>query len=119
MMSGLDLQNSPVLGFLLAIAIGLLVGRSREPREGDPQRPGIRDFLIIAMLGAIAGHLGIVAISITLFDGIVSVLLVMRTHHPERSGITTELAALATFILASLCMTQDRAFGAGLGIVLA
>ncbi|MDO8434178.1 MAG: MgtC/SapB family protein [Candidatus Binatus sp.] len=118
-MPGLEGPESPAIGFLLALAIGFLVGRSREPLEGGPQRPGIRDFLIIAMLGAVAGHLGIVAISIALFAGIVGVLLVMRAHHPERSGITTELAALATFILASLCLTQDREFGAGLGIVLA
>ncbi len=112
-------HDSPALGFLLALAIGFLVGRSREPLPNEPQRPGIRDFLIIAMLGAIAGHLGNVAISIALLAGVSGMLLVMRAHHPERSGITTELAALATFILASLCLTQDREFGAGLGIVLA
>ena len=111
--------EAPALGFLLALAIGFLVGRTREPLAGEPPRPGIRDFLIIAMLGAVAGHLGNTAISIALFAGTVGVLLVMRAHHPERSGVTTELAALATFILAGLCLTPDREFGAGLGIVLA
>ena len=77
--------NSPALGFLLALAIGFLVGRTREPRPGSPPRPGIRDFLIIALLGAIAGHSGNAAIAIALFAGTIGTVLVMRAHHPERS----------------------------------
>jgi uncharacterized membrane protein (DUF4010 family) len=111
--------NSPALGFLLALAIGFLVGRTREPGPDDPPRPGMRDFLIIALLGAVAGHSGNAAIAIALFTGTIGAVLVMRAHHPERNGITTELAAVATFALAGLCLTSDRQFGAGLGIVLA
>jgi uncharacterized membrane protein (DUF4010 family) len=111
--------NSPALGFLLALAIGFLVGRTREPGPDDPPRPGMRDFLIIALLGAVAGHVGNPAIAIALFAGTIGALLVMRTQHPERSGITTELAAAATFALSGLCLTSDRQFGAGLAIVLA
>jgi len=111
--------NSPALGFLLALAIGFLVGRSREPEAAGPPRPGTRDFLIIALLGAVAGHVGNYALAIALFAGIVAVLITMRMQHAERSGVTTELAAIATFALAALCLTSDRQFGAGLGIVLA
>jgi uncharacterized membrane protein (DUF4010 family) len=111
--------NSPALGFLLALAIGFLIGRTREPLPKGPPRPGMRDFLIIALLGAVAGHSGSAAIAIALFAGTIGAVLVMRSHHPERNGITTELAAAATFALAGLCLTSDRQFGAGLGIVLA
>ena len=111
--------SSPALGFLLALAIGFLVGRTREPTPDGPPRPGMRDFLIIALLGAVAGHLGNVAIAIALFAGTIGAVLLMRAHHPERNGITTELAAIATFALAGLCLTADRPFGAGLAIVLA
>jgi uncharacterized membrane protein (DUF4010 family) len=111
--------NSPALGFLLALAIGFLVGRTREPAAGGPPRPGTRDFLIIALLGAVAGHVGNYLLATALFAGVIGAILVMRTQHRERSGITTELAAIATFALAALCLTSDRAFGAGLGIVLA
>jgi uncharacterized membrane protein (DUF4010 family) len=111
--------NSPALGFLLALAIGFLVGRTREPGPKGPPRPGMRDFLIIALLGAVAGHLGNAALAIALFAGTIGALLLMRAQHPERNGITTELAAAATFALAGLCLTSDRQFGAGLGIVLA
>ena len=118
-MPDLTAPDSPALGFLLALAIGFLVGRTREPGPGAPPRPGMRDFLIIALLGAIAGHVGNTVVAIALFAGMIGALLVMRVQHPERSGITTELAAVATFALAGLCLTSDRQFGAGLGIVLA
>ena len=111
--------NSPVLGFILALTIGFLVGRTREPEANGPPRPGMRDFLIIALLGAVAGHLGNAAIAIAMFAGTIGAILVMRAQHPERNGITTELAAIATFVLGALCLTSDRQFGAGLGIVLA
>jgi uncharacterized membrane protein (DUF4010 family) len=111
--------NSPVVGFVLALTIGFLVGRTREPDPKGPPRPGMRDFLIIAVLGAVAGHLGNAAIGIALFAGTIGAILVMRLQHPERNGITTELAAVATFVLGALCLTSDRQLGAGLGIVLA
>ncbi|HYK65423.1 MAG TPA: MgtC/SapB family protein [Patescibacteria group bacterium] len=111
--------NSPALGFLLALAIGFLVGRTREPREGTPPRPGLRDFLIIALLGAIAGHVGNAAIAVGLFVGVMGTVLLIRAEHRERNGVTTELAAAATFVLAGLCLTSERQFGAALGIVLA
>jgi len=118
-MPELTAPNSPAVGFLLALAIGFLVGRTREPAPHGPPRPGMRDFLIIALLGAIAGHSGNAAIAIALFAATIGAVLVMRAYHPERNGITTELAAVATFALAGLCLTPDRQFGAGLGIVLA
>jgi uncharacterized membrane protein (DUF4010 family) len=111
--------NSPVVGFILALTIGFLVGRTREPGPTDTPRPGMRDFLIVALLGAVAGHLANAAIAIALFAGMIGAILVMRLQHPERNGITTELAAIATFVLGALCLTSDRQFGAGLGIVLA
>src|SRR5580693_1179764 len=118
-MSQLIGPNSPAIGFLLALVIGFLVGRTREPSPDSPPRPGMRDFLIIALVGAVAGHVGNPAVAIALFVGTIGAVLVMRAHHPKRNGITTELAAVATFALAALCLTADRPFGAGLGIVLA
>jgi uncharacterized membrane protein (DUF4010 family) len=110
--------TSPVFGFLFALAIGFLIGRTREPRPGKPPRPGIRDFLIIAMLGALAGHLANVVVALALFAAVVGTIALMRLSRPERSGITTELAAIATFALSALCLTNDRPYGVGLAIVL-
>lgn len=110
---------SPALGFLLALAIGFLIGRTREPAAEGPPRPGTRDFLIVALLGAIAGHVGNLVLASVLFAGTIGAILVMRFQQSARTGITTELAAIATFALGALCLTSDRQFGAGLGIVLA
>jgi uncharacterized membrane protein (DUF4010 family) len=111
--------SSPIVGFILALAIGFLIGRTREPAENAPPRPGIRDFMIIALLGAIAGHLGNLLLGIAIFAVTIGAILLMRAQHPERNGITTELAAIATFVISALCLTEDRQYGAGLGIVLA
>ena len=118
-MAQLTGPDSPALGFILALTIGFLVGRTREPGPHGTPRAGMRDFLIIALLGAVAGRLGNAAIAIALFFGAMGAVLLMRAQHPERNGITTELAAAATFALGALCLTADRQFGAGLGIVLA
>ena len=117
-MSGLEFAESPVAGFALALAIGLIVGRTREPAEGSPPRPGIRDFLIIAMLGATAAHTGYLLITVVMFLATAAMLLLMRAQHPLRNGITTELAALVVFVLGYLCMTPLRAYASGLAIVL-
>jgi hypothetical protein len=53
-MSELFGQQAPIVGFVLAGLIGFLVGRTREDAAHIP-RPGIRDFTIIALLGAMAG----------------------------------------------------------------
>lgn len=118
-MSDLSGSNSPTIGFLLALAIGFLVGRTREPAEGQPPRPGLRDFLIIALLGAIAGHLGNPVLAVALLAVVAGGILLMRAQHPERNGITTELAAVATFVLGAVCLTAERQLAAALGIVLA
>ena len=114
-----NLAESPGLGYLLAIAIGFIVGRTREPDVDDPPRPGIRDFLIVALIGASSAHLGQVAVSVAAFAAAAGTILLLRLQHPERGGITTELAAIATFVLAYICMTPMRAVAAGLAIVLA
>src|SRR6266851_5126547 len=96
-------SNAPALGFLLALAIGFIVGRTREPDADDGPRAGIRDFVVIALIGASVAHLGQLAISVTAFAATASILLLMRWQHPERPGITTEFSAVATFILAYMC----------------
>ena len=106
------------VGFLLAIAIGFLVGRTRAQAAGAP-KPGIRDFVIIAALGGLCARLDLLAVTVALASAMTGVLLVTRWQHPERTGVTTELAALTTFLLGYLCLTPLRPLGAALGIILA
>ena len=45
-------------------------------------------------------------------------LVVFRMQNPQRTGITTELAAVVTFLLCVLASTRGLAFGAPLAIAL-
>src|SRR5271170_6250151 len=117
-MSDLFASETPALGYLLAAVIGFLIGRTREEGVHVP-RPGIRDFIVIALLGAICGQIGIVALTVGGLAATTVVLAVARLQHGERTGITTELGALATFLIGYLCLTPALPFGAALGIVVA
>jgi uncharacterized membrane protein (DUF4010 family) len=107
------------LGFALAAALGFLVGRTREGEPEQARRPGFRDFIVIALLGAVCARLEILALTLGMALATAAVLLMMRWQRPERTGITTELAALLTFALGALSLTPLRPLAAGLGIVLA
>jgi uncharacterized membrane protein (DUF4010 family) len=113
---------SPLLlaeGFGLALALGFLIGWTREPDPGAPPRPGIRDFLIIAALGAACAYEADRGLTVAAFAGTSAILIVMRVQRPERAGITTELAALLTFLVGYMALTPARALAAGIGIVAA
>ncbi len=96
--------------FLLAVAIGLLIGIERERAKADAptQDPlGSRTFSLLALLGAIAAHVAepLVAVVLAAFAGAIVLAGYFRTRlGPEGSGVgvTTEVAAMATFMLGYL-----------------
>lgn len=107
------------LGFIYAGAIGFLVGRTREQDEDPTPKPGLRDFVILSTLGAMCGLFDIVGVTITMTVSAAAMLIVMRVQYSQRTGITTELSALMTFLLGYLCLTENRVVGISLGIILA
>jgi len=85
-----------------ALAIGLLLGVEREHDNADnSSRPaGSRTFPLIALAGAVSAALSPVALGVAL--GAVAALVIawyLRTSEP---GATTEIAAIATFLLGAL-----------------
>ncbi len=108
--------------FLLAIAIGLLIGIERERAHGDRkvQDPlGSRTFTLLALLGAAAAYVEsqAFAVALALFAGGIILAGYLRTQiGPEGSGVgaTTEVAAMVTFTLGYLARYQ-----AGLTVMLA
>src|SRR5512139_3241735 len=101
-----------VRGLLQALAIGFLIGAERESRTVELPRaaaPGLRDFILIALTGSVAGFLGATLFTALAFAAIVAVILVRRLKDPSEHGITTEIAALLTFWLGLL--TQRPPFG--------
>ena len=92
--------------FLLALLIGLLIGVERERSlAGDPdKRPlGSRTLALLALLGALAGHLGSPAMGAVLALFAAGTLLAGYLRAPEeRRGFTTEVAGMVVFGLGVL-----------------
>lgn len=98
-----------------ALLVGLLVGAQREAAGGA--HPGLRDFLLIALTGGACGLLGNPWLAAA---ALLSIAALLAVYHFEdrrrRTGITTELAGVATFALALLAASPQFKFGAPLAI---
>lgn len=100
--------------FLLALAIGLLIGIERERAQADaPTRDplGSRTFTLLALLGAVAAHIEDRAIAVVLavFAGAIILAGYFRTRLGEEGsgvGVTTEVAAMAAFVLGYLARRE-------------
>jgi len=128
MEAGLDLAT--VLNFAIALAIGALAGIEREKRkeaDSGPTIGGLRTFMLIALCGAVsawisrgAGAPWVFAATLVVVGGIVFAGYVLGARVREDAlGLTTEVAAVAVFLLAGLTVFGQRALAAGLGIVTA
>jgi uncharacterized membrane protein (DUF4010 family) len=114
------MHGSPWLNFAVAVAIGLLIGVERERRKGEGasrQPLGIRTFAIAALLGALASHVGGVAMIATVVAGVtlLAALSYLQSRH-EDPGLTTEVGIVATILLGALA-TSDMPLAAALGVV--
>jgi uncharacterized membrane protein (DUF4010 family) len=85
-----------------ALAIGLLLGLEREHDNArDSTRPaGSRTFPLIALAGAVSAALSPVALGVAL--GAVAALVIAWYLRTSEHGATTEIAAIATFLLGAL-----------------
>ncbi len=101
-----------------ALLIGLIVGVERESDQVE-RHAGLRDFITIAMAGGLCGLLGVAWITAAALIALTALIVVFRVQTTGRTGITTELAAVATFLLCVLTTTQGIPWGAPLAIALA
>jgi uncharacterized membrane protein (DUF4010 family) len=97
--------DSRILGLGVAIGLGLLVGLQREFAD---KRIGLRSFALISTIGGMSGILathygqwllamGLLATSVGVYG---HAYFLMRTS--EAKGMTTELAAIAMFLIGAL-----------------
>ncbi len=98
-----------------ALVIGFLIGAQREASHGE-RHAGVRDFVLIALVGAICGLLQAPWLTVAALFSIAALLAVFYFHVGERTGITTEMAAVATFCLGYLTATPDNPPAAQLAI---
>lgn len=128
METGFDL--AAVRDFATALLIGALVGIEREKHRTEPGHGGIgglRTFILIAELGAVAGYLALTfgapwillaalaAVTVSVVAGYVR----ESARAPEAIGLTTEVAALVTCLLGGLTTLGHQELAIGLGVVTA
>ncbi len=101
-----------------ALLIGFLLGVEREADQTE-RHAGLRDFITIALAGGVCGLLGVAWLTGTALMALTALIVVFRIQTPERTGITTELAVVATFLLCVLTTTPGLEWGAPLGIAVA
>lgn len=125
----------PQLSLLTALAVGLLVGLEREQvrQEAGVQHTlgGIRTYPIFALLGALSTMLegALPWLPVVTFLGLISLLSIAYAGDIRKGadlGLTTEVAALLTFLLGALAtssgavepMSERLLLVAGLGVIL-
>jgi uncharacterized membrane protein (DUF4010 family) len=119
-----------VWNFATALLVGTLIGIERERHTQEHETPGVaglRTFILYALFGALCGWLalefrspwvlgaGLLATSGVLLAGYV---LTARLQ-PGNVGQTTEIAALATFLLGAVAAAGERELAAGTGVLIA
>jgi uncharacterized membrane protein (DUF4010 family) len=118
----MDLSDDALLGFAIALGIGLLIGVERERKKGDgPTRAaaGVRTFTITALAGAAAGAVNSDALMAAVMIGVVGLTgLSYWRSPPDDPGLTGEMALVVTALLGMLAMSQPMLAGSA-GVVVA
>lgn len=104
------------LGFLVALAAGALIGLEREQSGGlDHKRRlgGVRTFPLIALSGALSAFLAYgmgvwpVLVALLVVGAFLAVAYYHERSHEGLPGVTTEVAALITFLLGVLALLPE------------
>ncbi len=103
----MDLSLPDSLGWVAALAAGLLIGIERERSQPDEQSSaGVRSFALAALCGAVAERFGAVALlAVLLAVAALAVVAYVRAGGSD-PGITTEIALLLSLLLGALAMRQ-------------
>ena len=117
-----DLMTSSAwFGCAVALGIGLLIGLERERSKGSGagrRAAGIRTFALLALLGAVAGHLGERLLALVMLGVIVLAGLSYWRDRSGDPGLTTEAGLLITPLLGALAMV-NTSLAAALGTAVA
>jgi uncharacterized membrane protein (DUF4010 family) len=125
-----DLDLTLAWNFATALLIGALIGIERErhkQRQEHPEIAGLRTFMLLSLFGALCGWVSLVLETPWLLAaGLVAVTAAALTGYvlsvrmnPEGLGLTTEIAAVATFLLGALATLGQRELAVGIGVTVA
>jgi uncharacterized membrane protein (DUF4010 family) len=114
----MNFVESPMLGLAVATALGLLVGLQREFAD---KRIGIRSFTLISLIGGVIGLFSVRYGGWVLASGllVLTVTILSHTYLVSRTtaiaGMTTELAAIAMFLVGAVATSGDLVVAVVLG----
>ena len=114
------------ISFGLAGAIGFLIGLERSMTTEQEAKTGLRDFMIVALVGAISAFVAqsfdnswLIAVG---FFGFLALLMISywadRRRDLEDFGVTTEVTAIVTFFLGVLAIQGMHAVAIALAIAM-
>lgn len=99
-------------GLFVALGIGLLIGAERERRKGEgPKRAsaGIRTFVVVTLLGAVAARTGNEVIAAVTVAGVCALAGVSYAFgNRDDPGLTTELALVLASVLGVLTSREPE-----------
>ena len=104
--------------YLVALAIGLLLGFERERSHNRTLPAGSRSFALISLFGAVAATFGPWAVVVGLVGIAALMALAYFRTNQEDPGTTTEIAALVAYLLGALAHSQT-AVAVALAVVVA
>lgn len=104
--------------FLVAVAIGLLLGFERERSHNVGVPAGSRSFALLSLLGAVASSFGGWAVLAGLAGVAALMALAYFRTNAEDPGTTTEIAALVCYLLGALAYSRP-ALAVALAVVVA
>ena len=120
-------EFEPWWRFAFALLIGAMIGLEREfyqQKIGDPDFAGIRTFSLISLLGAVAAYLAEdygVIFGVLALAGLILMITVSYSGALYRSGtepgITTEVAAILTFLFGVLVIGEKEIVAIALAVV--
>jgi len=101
-----------ILKFLIALALGALIGIERERKKEGAEFAGVRTFILIAILGTLSAYLSqdfpyFWMVSLAGLVVLVGLSYLVTTRRNGDVGITTEIAAFLTFVLGMLCFSDE------------
>ncbi|WP_234786921.1 MgtC/SapB family protein, partial [Mycolicibacterium monacense] len=92
--------------FLVALAIGLLLGLERERSHNLTLPAGSRSFALLSLAGAVAASIGTSAVAAGSIGVAVLMALAYFRTSTDDAGTTTEIAALVAFLLGALAYNR-------------
>lgn len=106
------MDNLLILKFVIALAIGTLIGIERERKSHETEFAGIRTFIFIALLGILSAYLSVIfpyfyLIAFAGLSLLVGLSYWVSTRDNGDVGLTTEVAALLTFSLGLMCYWDE------------